>query len=233
MNGKHAVPQLYQNKNNIITRINALDMQNTYCEGEGAAVGFIVRSHLQENVMVVSNDTDALFYCMTAGNKRDRVNNEFSHEIWFEIVYKSNATGLTGSKNSRVSEYWNINELIYSIENRFPNIDNPVLSLIVLYLSAGSDLTEKWYGKTHTTIFKKFITHSDFTGDLVNLSNIRTLNSNSYRKLIHCVWIGKNSDPRRISFDELRKQTQKRKNLRSRLPNETTVFQHFRRVSGT
>ena len=29
-----------------------------------------------------------------------------------------------------------------------------------------------------------------------------------------------------------RKQTQKRKNLRSRLPNETTIFQHFRRVSG-
>ena len=38
MNGNHAVPQLYQNKNKIITRINALDMQNTYCKCEGAAV---------------------------------------------------------------------------------------------------------------------------------------------------------------------------------------------------
>ena len=80
---------------------------------------------------------------------------------------------------------------------------------------------------------KKYIAHSDFTGDLVNSSNnIRTLNSNSYRKLIHCFWIGKNTDPTRISFHELRKQTQKRKNLRFRLPNETTVFQHFCRVSG-
>ena len=108
MNGNHAVPQLYQNKNRIITRINALDMQNTYCEG--AAVGFIVRKHLQENVMVVSNDTDVLFYCIIAANKRDRVSSEFSHEFWLEILYTSNATRLTGSKNNRVSEYWNINE---------------------------------------------------------------------------------------------------------------------------
>ena len=125
-----AVPQLYQNKNRIITRINALDMQNTYCEG--GAVGFIVRKHLQENVMVVSNDTDVLFYCIIAANKRDRVSNESSHEFWLEILYTSNATGLTCSKNNRVSEYWNINELIYRIEH-LPNIGNPVSSLIVLF----------------------------------------------------------------------------------------------------
>ena len=183
MNGNHAVPPLYQNKNKIITRINTLDMQNTYCEGEGAAVGFIVRNHLQENVMVVSNDTDALFYCMMAANKRDRVSNEFSHEFWLEILYTSNATGLTGSKNNRVSEYWNINELIYSVEH-LPNNGNTVLSLVVLYLSAGSDLTEKWFGKTHATFMKKYIAHSDFIGDLINSSNTCTLNSNSYRKLM-------------------------------------------------
>ena len=207
MNGNHAVPQLYQNKNKIITRINALDMQNTYCEGEGAAVGFIVRNHLQENVMVVSNDTDALFYCMMAANKRDRVSNEFSHEFWLEILYTSNATGLTGSKNNRVSEYWNINELIYSVEHLLPNIGNPVLSLVVLYLSADSDLTEKWFGKTHATFMKKYIAHSDFIGDLINSSNIR--NSNPYRKLIHCVWIGENTDPTKISFDDLPKANPK------------------------
>ena len=71
MNGNHAVPQLYQNTNKIFTRINALDMQNTSCEGEGAAVGFIVSNHLLENFMVVSNDTDVLFYCMIAANKRN------------------------------------------------------------------------------------------------------------------------------------------------------------------
>ena len=169
---------------------------------------------------------------MIAANKRDHVGNGFSHEFWLEILYTLNATGLTGSKNNRVSEYWNINVLIYSVEHLLPNIGNPVLSLVVLYLNAGSDLTEKWFGKTHATFMKKYFAHSDFIGDLINSSNIRTFNSNSYRKLIHCVWIGENTDPTKISFDDLRKQTQKRKNLRSRLPNETTIFQHFRLVSG-
>ena len=110
-------------------------MQNKYCKSDGAAVGFIVHNHLQENVIVVSNDTDALFYCMIDTNKRkrDRVSNEFSHEFWLQILYTSNATALAGSKKNRISEYWNINELIYSIEHLLPNIENPVLSLIVLY----------------------------------------------------------------------------------------------------
>ena len=45
-------------------------MQN---KGKGAAVGFIVSNHLQENFMVVADDTHVLFYCMIAANKRDRV----------------------------------------------------------------------------------------------------------------------------------------------------------------
>ena len=101
-----------------------------------------------------------------------------------EILYTSNVTGLTGSKNNRISEYWNINELIYSIEHLLPNIGNPVLSLIVLCLSAGSDLTEKWFGKTQATFIKKYMAHSDFIGDLINSRNI---NSNSYRNLNNCL----------------------------------------------
>ena len=104
-----------------------------------------------------------------------------------EILYTSNVTGLTGSQDNRISEYWNINELIYSIEHLLPNIGNPVLSLIVLYLSAGSELTEKWFGKTHATFIKKYMAHSDFIGDLINSRNIRTLNSNSYRNLNNCL----------------------------------------------
>ena len=106
INGKHAIPQVYQNKNKIITRINALDVQNTYYEVEGTAVRFIDRNHLQENIIVVSNDTGA---CILPANKRDHVSNEFSLEFWLEIVYTSNATGLIGSKDNRVSEYWNVN----------------------------------------------------------------------------------------------------------------------------
>ena len=79
--------------------------------------------------------------------------------------------------------------------------------MIVLYFSAGSDITEKWFGKVRATFLKKHIAYSNFIGDLINSSNIRTLNSNSYRKLIHCVWIGENTDPTRTSLDELRKQT--------------------------
>ena len=57
----------------------------------------------------------------------------------------------------------------------------------------------------HAFFFKKNIDHSDFIGDSVNSSNIPTLNS--YRKLIHCIWIGENIYPMRISFEELCEQT--------------------------
>ena len=41
MNGNHAVLKLYQNKNKIIARINALDMQNTYYEVKGAQLDLL------------------------------------------------------------------------------------------------------------------------------------------------------------------------------------------------
>ena len=33
MNGEYPVPQLYHSRNNKTVKINALDLQNTYCEG--------------------------------------------------------------------------------------------------------------------------------------------------------------------------------------------------------
>ena len=41
MNGEKSVPMIYKNKNSLVEKVNALDMENTYCEGEGAAVAFI------------------------------------------------------------------------------------------------------------------------------------------------------------------------------------------------
>ena len=78
----------------------------------------------------------------------------------------------------------------------------------------------------HATFLMKYIAHFDFIGDVVNWSTIHTLNSNSCRKLIliHWVQIEENTDPTRISFNELCNQTQKSKYLRSRLPNKTTVL---------
>ena len=86
-------------------------------------------------------------------------------------------------QKNRVSEFCDINTLIYSIENHLPDVENAVLSLVILYLSAGSGLTEKWYSKTHATFLKRYTTHSSFFGDLIN-SNGYLLNANSYRKLI-------------------------------------------------
>lgn len=60
MNGEYSDPQLYQSRNNKTVKMNALDLQNTYCEEEGATAGFIILNHLEENVNVVSNDRDTL-----------------------------------------------------------------------------------------------------------------------------------------------------------------------------
>ena len=72
MNGEYSVPQLYHSRNNKTVKINALDLQNTYCEGERAAVGFIIRNHFGENVIVIANDIDALLYCLITAMKRKK-----------------------------------------------------------------------------------------------------------------------------------------------------------------
>ena len=231
MNGEYSVPQLYHSRNNKTVKINALDLQNTYCEGERAAVGFIIRNHFGENVIVIANDIDALLYCLITAMKRKRMNNELKNEFWLELHHTSKTTGLSGSKKNLVSEFWDINNWIYSIENHLPDVENAVLSLVILYLSAGSDLNEKWYSKTHATFLKRYTTHSSFTGDLIN-SNGYLLNPNFYRKLIHCVWASENSNPNQLTFDEVRIRIKKRKNVRARLPEERIILRQFRWVSG-
>ena len=133
MNGDYSVSQVYHSRNNKTVKINALDLQNTYCEGEGAAVGFIIRNHLGDNVIVVSNVTDALFYCLIVAMKRKRINKKFKNKFWLELHYTSKTTGLNGSKKNLVSKFWDINNLIYSIENHLPDVENAVL--LLLYLS--------------------------------------------------------------------------------------------------
>ena len=100
---------------------------------------------------MVSNDSDAILYTLLAASQWNRENNKFCTEFWLEVVHISNSTSICGVKNKKVSEYSDINKLIYAIEEKLPSITNPVLSLIVLYLCAVSDLTEKWFGITHTT----------------------------------------------------------------------------------
>ena len=81
MNGEYSVPQLYHSRNNKTVKINVLDLQDTYCKGEGATVRFIICNHLGQNVIVVWNDTDALFYCLIAAMKRKRINKKFKNEF--------------------------------------------------------------------------------------------------------------------------------------------------------
>ena len=78
-------------------------MENTYCEGKRAAVAFIKRNHLKESVIVVSDDTDSLFYCLIAANKRNRVENKFLNHCWLEINYTSKLTELRGCKTKKIS----------------------------------------------------------------------------------------------------------------------------------
>jgi len=117
---------------------------------------------------------------------------------------------------------------IYSISD----INNPVESITILYLTAGSDFTEKWFGKTHEHFLKSYIKHSDFIGNLYDNKNSCMINCHSYRKLIHCVWLSDKSDPSQTTFSSLREITKKRKNIRQHLPDEHILLQHYRRVCG-
>ena len=105
------------------------------------------------------------------------------------------------------------------------------LSLLVLYSSAGSDYTEKWFGKTHDKFLKAFIEHKNFIGDIVS-DLFQNLTSFSYRKLIHSVWLTESGNPEKLTFSELRQLSKKRENPRSHLPDEDAILQHFKRVHG-
>ena len=104
--------------NNIKIKTTSLQEQmhftckNTYCEVEGAAVGFIVYNHLQEKIIVASNDIDVLFYCMIAAD-----NIFVGNCVWVKCCRVKNI-GISMNKFT-------------TLKNRFSNIDNPVLSVIV------------------------------------------------------------------------------------------------------
>ena len=225
------IPQVYTNVDNQVIRTNAYERANRYGEGEGAAVAHIARDHPNDNCLIISNDSDAILYSLLAALQRNRVDGKYKSELWLEIVFTQRKTGICGTSNNRVSEFWNINELIYAIETELATLDNAVYSIVVLYLSAGSDFIEKWYSKTHETFLKAFMKHVKFIGSLITANDITNLDASSYRRLIHTVWCG-NSEPEKVSFSKVRENTKKRKNVRLHLPDEHILYQHFKRVSG-
>ena len=41
MNGENSVPLIYKKKKKFVEKVNAIDMENSYCEGEVAVVALV------------------------------------------------------------------------------------------------------------------------------------------------------------------------------------------------
>ena len=75
-------------------------------------------------------------------------------------------------------------------------------------------MTDKWYQKTHDTFMNAWLLNLHYIGELVNQDADGVhVNYQSYRRLLHAVWITKNVDPREISFEKLRNECRKRKDI--------------------
>ena len=235
------IPQLYTRDNKgPIKRLPMIDRKNQYAEGEGTSFSPAVRFHESENCLIVSNDTDAIIYGILAGLQRPRnAQGDFLGQLWVQIVYLQSKTGVMGVRKGKAFEFWNINMLIHNIELKLSlnnSVTNHALKIVALYLAGRSDLTDKWYNKTHETFLVQLMKHTEYIEDLVIFddTHLPHLNKEFYQGLIHTVWCSKSvCDPSKKSYDELRKETQKRKDKRMHLPQEAITEEIAKRVSGT
>ena len=192
------------------------DNVNYSFEGEGAAAAQVLK-HPDSNWLLISNDTDAILYALLAGIRRPRNGNLFRNNFWLQLNFMQNKTGVCGTQRNKVSEFWDINKLIYTIEERLGRINSkprPFYSILSVYLATGSDMTDKWYQKTHDTFMNAWLLNLHYIGELVNQDADGVhVNYQSYRRLLHAVWITKNVDPRERSFEKLRNECRKRKDI--------------------
>ena len=134
---------------------------------------------------------------------------------------------------------WDINVLIYNIEKRLSIqklIQNPVLDIAAIYLAGGSDFTDKWYNKTNESFLVQWIKYAEYVADLVLFNELQVpeINQEAYRRLVHAVWCSKSiHDPSKKSYQELRMETEKRRDKRLHLPGENIISEIGKRVSGT
>ena len=136
-------------------------------------------------------------------------------------------------KGGRTSELWNTDQLIYNTEMKFEldiykSICDPVLGMVVLYLAAGSDLTEKLYGKTHETFLIKWMKHARYVKDLVSYEDetkrLLKVDQSAYRRLIHCLWCSPNGkEPPEILFSKIYADTKEQKDRSNHLPNKRVI----------
>ena len=217
-----------------VRKIPLFNRANSFAEGEGASVGHLVKGHANNSWLVLSTDTDALFYCLMAGVQRRRTEEGiFPKAFFLQLNSRQAKSGVAGKINNIISEFWDINNLIYAIEKKLPALSNPVLDIIVVFLAAGSDLTEKWYHITHKAFLEAWILHSDFIKDLVKVESDGHIHVDlpAYRRLVHAVWV-KKGNPRNVSYHQIREESLKKKDIRQHLPNEDILRQLGRRISG-
>jgi len=62
----HAVRFSYESNGNKVIKFSEQSLLNTYVEGEGAAAAQVAKNHLDDNCLVISNNTDSLLYAMLA-----------------------------------------------------------------------------------------------------------------------------------------------------------------------
>ena len=155
------------------------EQSDAYGEGEMTCFAHIVRQHKHDNCLFLSNDTDYILYALLAGATRERDNKTIMSEWWLEITLTHKKSGLGGTKQNKISEYWDINNLIHTIEEKLPSLEYPVRKIVVVYLTAGSDFTEKWYNKSYSTFLKTFPTQVQYVKDVVNKSDYTLLNSHA------------------------------------------------------
>ena len=152
-------------------------------------------------------------------------------EQWLELTFTQKSSGLAGTKQNKTIEFWDINNLIYTIEKKLPSLKHPIHNIALRYLAEGSDFTEKCYNKSHATFLKTFLKQVEYVKDLVKECDYTLLNSHTYRKLIHAIQLGLKQDSEQTTFHQLREAIKIKADVLMHLPQEKIMYQRFRRVS--
>lgn len=207
-------------------------MNNEHAEGEGAATSMLLQ-HPDKNWQMTTNDTDGILYALQLGASRQRECNCFRNEFLVEFTYRSNGRGKI--KKGQISEYWDVNRMLKAIENH-PSLSTstPIYDLVVVYLTAGTDYTNRFFGKTHSHFLQTWLRHCDYIGQLTTQHPTTKISVNmaAVRRLIHCVYLKGKKAPCSITFSEMRELTISQ-DIRKQQPTESVIYEIIKRIQGT
>lgn len=106
---------------------------------------------------------------------------------------------------------------------------------MVVYLAAGTDYTNRFFGKTHSNFLSTWLKHIEFIGDLTvkdSCTGTKSVNMEAVRKLIHCVYMKVNKHPASITYSATRDLT-KSDDIRKQQPTESVIYEIIKRIQGT